>query len=1138
MSEKPGTIELIGTHVTEALRPFREALRDDAAFRQFLRGLGWNPTGVPPAYASIGVSIDGAGLKLDGLGPAPDLAAAVALMKAAKDAFDSLQSIGVAPPGVNAAAFLAEVKGRLFERLLTDHLNADLPALFNALRLLNVIGFEPVASVPGRPSFVRATFKWPELPKIISEPGELPARAFGWGTPAFDVGLLIETLAELSAARGLPIRLARPARELLAGYLGVAVSAASPMTPSLFVPIFRIESGGVSLEAGLAIHALPPVGGALPGIVLELHVPTAFPRTLRLADWVTLRTLSASEPAAPFGIRLRPGSVSVVAPFAPATTPPPIGLGLDFTPRSPTVLLGDPTGSRLEFAGASLDLNASFTNGAWAVNVGADLKGVKFVFDPGEGDGFLRFLIGSAKTEIGLPLGLHWGGDGIRFGGSASFNVVVHPNVSIGPAEVEEIDVRLGVPLGGKPRVLLEVGAAISTELGPVSMMLKGVGLKADVLFEPGNAGPFDINVGFKPPTGVGVAIDGGGFKGGGFLSFDPERGEYGGTLELTFAEVISVRAVGILSTRLPDGRDSFSLLLIIVSEFIPIQLSFGFTLLGVGGLLGLNRTVELDALQVGVRDGTLNSILFPVDVVANAPRIISDLKRVFPPHEDRFLIGPMGKLGWGTPTIISLEIGLLLEIPRPAFAILGVLRVQLPAEEFGALYIQVNFVGSVDFEKGQLQFDASLYNSRILIFPLTGDMALRVYWGGDANFLLSVGGFHPAYTPPPMNIGALSRLGIVVAAGVPAVRAEAYFAVTSNSVQFGSRVEIMYGVDFFNVFGFVSLDVLIQFNPFQFIAEISAMFGVRSGSTVLFGIQVKGTLQGPTPWHVRGEASFEIGFIIKIRLSADFEVTIGEARHTMAAPIDALGEIRKSLDAANNWRAVLPRFANQHVSLRELPGAGDALVLHPFGALEISQKIAPLNIAIQKIGASRPDRGSIFRVAAQLNGVDAATVPSREQFAPGQFFEMSDAEKLSRPSFASYDAGVVLGADIAPQTDFRRGRDVQYEVIYLPEHHPVKLFFKLAIGLFTAFARGGSAAQSSLSQERQAPSPVAAAPASIAAEHYAVVSMTDMTMHAAPLVFSSATAADHAVAQLVSRQPELLGTVQVVPASMVRHAA
>jgi hypothetical protein len=149
-----------------------------------------------------------------------------------------------------------------------------------------------------------------------------------------------------------------------------------------------------------------------------------------------------------------------------------------------------------------------------------------------------------------------------------------------------------------------------------------------------------------------------------------------------------------------------------------------------------------------------------------------------------------------------------------------------------------VNFAGSVDFEKGQLQFDASLYNSRIMIDPITGDLALRIYWGGDPNFLLTVGGFHPAYTPPPMNIGTLERVGFVVSPGIPMVRAEAYLAITSNSVQFGARVEILYGVKFFNVFGFVGLDVLIQFNPFLLIAEITAMFGaIRVGCM----LQVKG---------------------------------------------------------------------------------------------------------------------------------------------------------------------------------------------------------------------------------------------------------------------------------------------------------
>src|SRR5262245_36541055 len=113
MSESRGTFELFGRHLTEALRPFRDALRDDAAFRSFMRRLGWKATARPPAYASIGVSIDGASLKLDGLGAVPGATEITALVEAAKNAYDSLQAISAAPPGVDAGAFLAEIRKRL-----------------------------------------------------------------------------------------------------------------------------------------------------------------------------------------------------------------------------------------------------------------------------------------------------------------------------------------------------------------------------------------------------------------------------------------------------------------------------------------------------------------------------------------------------------------------------------------------------------------------------------------------------------------------------------------------------------------------------------------------------------------------------------------------------------------------------------------------------------------------------------------------------------------------------------------------------------------------------------------------------------------------------------------------------------------
>src|SRR6185295_2607876 len=106
--------------------------------------------------------------------------------------------------------------------------------------------------------------------------------------------------------------------------------------------------------------------------------------------------------------------------------------------------------------------------------------------------------------------------------------------------------------------------------------------------------------VGFKPPKGVGLSIDAGAVRGGGYLFFDTENEEYAGVVQLSILETISITAIGMITTRMPDGSKGFSLLVIISVEFNPgIQLGMGFTLNGLGGILGLNRTMVLEALAV-----------------------------------------------------------------------------------------------------------------------------------------------------------------------------------------------------------------------------------------------------------------------------------------------------------------------------------------------------------------------------------------------------------------------------------------------------------------------------------------------------------------------------------------------------------
>jgi uncharacterized protein DUF6603 len=56
--------------------------------------------------------------------------------------------------------------------------------------------------------------------------------------------------------------------------------------------------------------------------------------------------------------------------------------------------------------------------------------------------------------------------------------------------------------------------------------------------------------------------------------------------------------------------------------------------------------------------------------------------------------------------------------------------------------------LGVIDCNRGDVSLDATLYDSRILQFVLTGDMALRANWGTQPNFVLSLGASMPTSLP------------------------------------------------------------------------------------------------------------------------------------------------------------------------------------------------------------------------------------------------------------------------------------------------------------------------------------------------------------------------------------------------------
>ena len=127
--------------------------------------------------------------------------------------------------------------------------------------------------------------------------------------------------------------------------------------------------------------------------------------------------------------------------------------------------------------------------------------------------------------------------------------------------------------------------------------------------------------------------------------------------------------------------------------------------------------------------------------------------------------------------------------------------------------------------------------------------------FGDDPNFVLSVGGFHPRFTPPPLPFPTPNRLALdIINESYARVRVEAYFAVTTEHACSSARApRLFFGFDALSVEGHFGFDALFRFSPFYFIVEISAGFSVKVFGLGVLGVHLRGSLEGPTPWHITG---------------------------------------------------------------------------------------------------------------------------------------------------------------------------------------------------------------------------------------------------------------------------------------------
>ena len=547
----------------------------------------------------------------------------------------------------------------------------------------------------------------------------------------------------------------------------------------------------------------------------------------------------------------------------------------------------------------------------------------------------------------------------------------VHGGVDLGPVRLELASALLVIE---PPKFAGAAGASEAVAIGP---------------FQVGS-----IAATMSSPFGGGK-----GLPGGGSLVRLPGDGGYGGTLELPLGPV-QISAAAVVAVR--DGQPSF--LAIMGAAFLPpIQLSFGFSLDRVGGIVGINRRADNEALRAAERTGTGGDVLFAIRPPASPMVLVVAADRLFPFNRGTHLVGPSLKLSWLSfgpeGSLIGLDLAVIVEIPTGKVVILGVARASIPGLPL-LLNLRLDVLGIIDPVEEMVSIDASLVDSHVLgVFEVYGDAAMRFSWGASAYLVVTVGGFYPGFNPEPAHLPPLRRIGLKVdnPVSIITVCGEGYFAATSNSVQFGGRLEvgISLGID---AHGFVQADAIIQFRPFHFEARIAAGFDVSAGGFSFASVSLEGSISGPGPIVIRGSLSIDV-FLFSLSWDETFTLGSGPADILPPPPV-LLDVIAAELGKAENVRT--KDIGDQQVILSPRPTVGPFAAVPPTGTLQVDQRRAPLGFLIDRVDG-RPLAGP--QGVKVTNGNGDVT----ERFSPGSYITLTDSEALNRPPFDILPSGCVL---------------------------------------------------------------------------------------------------------------------------------
>ncbi len=1018
------------------LSPLLDALEDPVFLTDLLNEMGFD---ISEAHAQqlVGGVSDAFRDAFDELTPAPG--AAPDWRALAQGAFSALRALTDQCAGI-VTSDGAEVAVRLFDYLLIKYVITRQPVAYAVLQGLGVITDEAERrSISTDPVAQAARWKlyWAHLGSFVSDNAAWARDVYHWGSAAssaaerFQFERAIKNLVRLSDALDAGLAYLKTLEAAEAG--GFVKNAGPTKIPSARLPLFQDELDGFepdsmpifANEAGMQVVPFGDLNKPEElGLAFTPYQKGAITAEQELTDTLTLKiTLDPTAKNSGTYVALRPTGLEIAGAGA-------VGASFEFTlsrakEGEPTILVGEPGATRVEAAEVFASVGGNLDGDLF---VAAGAKGLKVEVDFSK-DGFLGFLIPKLSLDAGSIL-MGWrNGRGVYFESGTSLSITIPLDKQLGPVHLYEI----GIALGWGDALETTGTVTADARIGPLYAYLDGLGVTIRLVpNQDGLLGRYDPAFEPKLPTAYAIALDVAPISGGGFLAVLDH--EYRGALALKF-ESFGFAAFAILTTTLPGGKPGFSFVASIFGDFV-IPLGYGFFLTGLGGLIAINRTVDTDALRDVLHEGQLDSILFPADPIANAPTILDNMAAIFPAREGQYAFGPMARIAFSQPPLIEGKLGVIFEVGREfRLLILGSLGSYLPTRSTALVVLEITFFGEIDFGAGTISFDATLQNSRVLSWAISGDMAARTGWAPRIDHVISFGGLHPRY-PRPANLPELRRMSINFGSNNPRVTLTAYQAITLSSLQFGAGAELYAKgpevplVGRLAAEGQVSFDALIYFNPFSFEASLAGSLALLVDGKEELGLHFRLTLTGPNEFHIKGKVWATIcGIDIDFKIDREW----GDKRELPAAVADPVAILRDAIAAAPILEAVAAKSLSDGARFVDRREGEEVRAASPVGGLRFSQRAVPLGIEIEKVGEAQIVGSARSFDLALLSAAGAVGLdPVELDFVRGHFWKMSESERLRAPAFERHKSGFEVSSGDQLVVDTAKGIEVEYGYEYV----------------------------------------------------------------------------------------------------------